>query len=140
MGYTVYWKWKGGHQPDSWFSHVQARVEERYQEALREILTEDGKSLLSISLDSKAARLKDKCFHEGFSGSMLNKSEFEFCKTARKLYDWAVKKALVEAQRLSDNVWEITCDDGGHYTKDTVLRESKDGTWIPEERIKRGDA
>jgi hypothetical protein len=140
MGYTVYWKWKGGQRPDSWFSHVQKKVEERYQEALHEILTGDGNSLLSISLDAKAPRLKDKYFHESFCGSMLGTAEFEFCKTARKLYDLAVKKALVEAQRLSDNAWEITCDDGGHYTKDTVLRVSKDGIWIPEERIKRGDA
>ena len=137
MGYTIYWKWKGGLRPDAWIKRIQKKVEMKYREALVAILVEDGETLFDVWSGGGSLPLKneDDYFHESFSGSMLNRSEFHFCKTARKVYDKAVKLALVEAQKLSGNVWRITCDEGGSYTEDTVLVEDENGTWLPSELV-----
>ena len=133
MGYTIYWKWKGGKKPKEWFICIQRKVEMKYRETLCEMMIDDGESLFDVcsGWGPFPFERKEEYFHEDFVGKMLNESEFQFCKTARKLYDSAVKEALIEAQKLSDNAWEVTCDDGGVYLKDTILELGKDGTWVP---------
>ena len=43
-----------------------------------------------------------------------------FCKTARKQYDYVVKLCLIKVQEITDNAFEITCDDNLEYTKEGV--------------------
>ena len=135
MGYTIYWKWTGGKKPMEWFRKIQRDVDAAYRLALLDIQTSDGKSLYEIFMLCKTLPVEH--FYEGFAGEMMTDSKFSFCKTARRSYDLAVKKALIHAQWLSGNAWEITCDDGGEYKKDTVLVEGGCGTWLPSEMVKK---
>jgi hypothetical protein len=119
-------------------SEIQSRVQEAYERALRAIVTKSGVALwdvLHLSGPGTASR-RDEYFHESFSGEMLSCAEYNFCKTARKKYDLAVKMALIEAQRLSDNAWDITCDEGGKYDKDTILIQGDWETWLPIENLR----
>ena len=73
-------------------------------------------------------------FHEDFVPEFLGRVGVGFCKTERKRYDLAVKLALVEAQRLSGDAWEVVCDDGKEYRGDTVLVCGEWATWLPVEK------
>ena len=145
MGYTVYWKWKGTRPIwPSRLHEIQLAVDVVFRKALANIKTDSGRTLLQVSercLETQRREPEyEACFHETFFGSDLTMAKFGFCKTARKPYDKAVKLALIEAQRLSDNAWDITCDEGGAYTKDTALVLGPHDTWLPEECVKaRGE-
>ena len=139
MGYAIYWRWKGSAKiNDKRLTDIQNRVQSTYEQALRATITHSGIALWEIlHLSGSGSGLRrNEYFHEGFSGQMLGRSEFNFCKTARKKYDLAVKMALIEAQRLSDNAWDITCDEGGKYDKDTILIQSDWKTWLPIENVR----
>jgi hypothetical protein len=132
MGYTVYWRLEKS-IPDKELKLIQEAVQLKYEIELKKISVDTNYTLFDLSMD---IRTKDydieEYFHESFSGEMLYSIGLNFCKTARKLYDKAVKLALIKAQELSNNAWEITCDDGGIYTKDTILELSKHETWLPK--------
>jgi len=53
-----------------------------------------------------------------------------FCKTARKQYDYVVKLCLIKVQEITDNAFEITCDDGWEYVKEGVKSKENKGKVI----------
>lgn len=47
---------------------------------------------------------------------------FCFCKTARKKYDKVCKLALIKIQEITNNKFEISCDDGYSYEKTGIYK------------------
>jgi len=48
-----------------------------------------------------------------------------FCKTARKAYDYVVKLCLIKIQEITNNAFEITCDDGYSYYKEGLKTKNE---------------
>jgi len=109
MGYTIYWQ-IGNNIPKAKLEKIQKEVQKHF-----------GNEIKKLGLDNIKPEKKDEFFHESFSGEMLGNDRFGFCKTARKKYDKAVKSALIKAQKLSGNAWNVHCDDGCVYTKEGVV-------------------
>lgn len=50
----------------------------------------------------------------------LENKDFQFIKTARTPYDYAVKKAYLEMQSEMGNIYKVSCDDGFTYDSDGI--------------------
>lgn len=137
MGYTVYWKNVRKLSPTE-VIRVRRQVMQTFENELKKDRLFSKWQAWHEMCDKGDFRSKkfgqlDKYFHEGFGPSMIGNSDFEFCKTARKPYDRSVKKALIKLQKLTKNAYRITCDDGGKYRSDTVLRKTEWGNYVPRE-------
>lgn len=141
VGYTVYWRLReGAVLSDERLGRIHELVGEAYRKALAAIVVGDGVSLLDVLTGRSLLGYvrKNEWFHEAFVPECLGRHGVGFCKTERKRYDLAVKMALVEAQRLSDNAWEVVCDDGCTYLGDTVLVNREWDTWLPAQPERLG--
>jgi len=103
MGYTIYW------QPKRHFSQAELS---RFNLIFKREYEKQIGFIKSKGLSTEK--------YEWAENPMTN-NEFEFMKTARQPYDFAVKKALIEVQKASNNGYKITCDDGFSYTKDGLF-------------------
>ena len=63
--------------------------------------------------------------YEWVGDKPMSNNDFEFMKTARIPYDYAVKKALIAVQIASKDGWNITCDDGFQYTSKGLIFDGK---------------
>ena len=72
------------------------------------------------------SKIKSKGFvntdhYEWAGDALITNKEFDFMKTARMPYDYAVKKAFMEVQKATNNLLNVYCDDGFKYTKAGLL-------------------
>lgn len=102
MGYTIYWK------PKRHFSEEELRN-------LNAVFMRTYKTELA---KLKARGLNTQTYEWG--ETLITNEEFNFLKTARIPYDYAVKRALIDVQGASNNGYNITCDDGFSYDSDGV--------------------
>ena len=132
MGYTVYWKNKKRLSSTKLIAVKKAVMKTFRLELKKDDLLKKWDDWNKAWTKGRCPYELDKYFHEGFTASMIGNRDFEFCKTARKPYDGAIKKALIKLQKLTNNAYDISCDDGGKYFADTVLEKTVWGNWVPK--------
>ena len=104
MGYTIYWK------PTKKLSDSKLKQ-----------LNREWMLTYNLELSKLKALGMDTQVYEWNGDEPLTNNEFNFMKTARTPYDYAVKKAFLKIQKLSNNVFEVTCDDGFKYTSEGLI-------------------
>ena len=114
MGYTIYWKIK------------RKLSQSELKKAQDKTMKVFDRELKKLNIYSYKKDWNGKYFHESFSKNMIANDDFQFSKTARKKYDKAVKIALIELQKTTNNAYDITCDDGFEY-KSTGIYLSGEG-------------
>jgi hypothetical protein len=126
MGYTIYWEGK------------RAITKEEAKQIVSEIrnLISDNSNVVEIEFKEQEC---NNDYNINFNGLNENshetfafyydankpkiKFDFQFCKTARKPYDFFVKKALMIIQRITQNKLKISCDG---WNDETEFSEWKD--------------
>jgi hypothetical protein len=66
---------------------------------------------------------EDREFNEDYI-SPSGKLGRTFCKTARKPYDEVIKECFIKIQEITNNKFDINCDDGFVYTKKGVKKNA----------------
>lgn len=104
MGYTIYWEAK--------------------RDFTKQQLNKMNMAFM-LEYNKVISRLKAKGMdtgkYEWVGNNPMSNKNFEFIKTNRIPYDYAVKKALIEVQKVSNNGYKITCDDGFKYIKSGLI-------------------
>jgi len=124
MGYTHYWKTKGGITLDYVKFHT-------FQEGVKQIIEIAIDAGIDLEVDSSPANYvsfngPNELGHESF---IFEKTleEFNFCKTAGKPYDMAVVAVLIHAKKIfgdditikSDGNWDDW--EGGRFLYETTF-------------------
>lgn len=126
MGYTHYWR---GNSNRPFTNDEWAKILEGTRKIIAEaqnrgigIFGWDGKddpelTETKISFNGDAEKDYD---HESFVLTKIP-SDFEFCKTAHKPYDWAVVETLKLAEKVAPGVLKLSSDGGREifYGKET---------------------
>lgn len=133
MGYTVYFPIKDFEMGTLYSDEGIAEMNKTFTRAFRRELTRLEK-VTGIPLNA----IRDKFWstddeEEGFDkeyllyfaedcpdGSFIEPYNFNFIKTDRKLYDIAIKKAVLAVQRKFNNPLKAWCDDGFSYNKNGI--------------------
>jgi len=98
MGYAIYWK-------------AKRKFTKEELDSFNKVWNDAYKS----ATDSIAKKGLSTSHYEWSGPTPMSNKEFEFMKTARIPYDFAIKKALIAVQKISNNGYQITCDDGLQY-------------------------
>ena len=134
MGYTVYFELVK-EVPESVLAVARQKAKRAYEGALSHLSSPTGKTLERVRRDARERRGNDneyrECFFESFYPESIGEHAFDFVKTGRRVYDFAVKKALIEFQKATGDALRVRCDDGCEYTSGTVLGMTPYGSAIP---------
>lgn len=149
MGYTIYYKTREGEivtkeEVRKCVEEIKKLVEENkdiidyeFPEAVDKYnvnfngVNEEGETFCFYSdyKDNRKEEILDKIENKEFNpnGLVRGKLDFNCCKTHRNGYDRFVKTALMKIQEITNNKFEVTCDDNYIYEKDGIYEEGGEG-------------
>lgn len=106
MGYTIYWNALRRHSSEDL---------KRYNKIWMSVYNREIQQIRNKGLSTETV--------EWAGSEPMGNEDYEYMKTERNPYDYAVKKAMIEVQKASKNGWKITCDDGIEYVSSGLVFE-----------------